>query len=49
MHIEDSGEWANCPGQDNPSTQCSTGDVPTIFDGKTGDHDGPYDGVDMHC
>ncbi|EED78970.1 predicted protein [Postia placenta Mad-698-R] len=22
VHIEDSGEWAACPGQDNPSTQC---------------------------
>lgn len=49
VHIEDSGEWANCPGQDNPSTQCSTGDVPTLAQGDLDDHDGPYDGVEMGC
>ncbi|EMD31090.1 hypothetical protein CERSUDRAFT_120138 [Gelatoporia subvermispora B] len=49
VHIEDSGEWANCPGQDNPSTQCIVGDVPTLFDGDESDHDGPYDGVEMGC
>jgi len=49
VHIEDSGEWASCPGQDNPSTECSTGDVPTIFNGNVADHDGPYDGINMGC
>ncbi|KAH7918457.1 alpha/beta-hydrolase [Leucogyrophana mollusca] len=49
VHIEDSGEWANCPGQDNPSTQCIVGDVPNIFDGDLSDHDGPYNGVEMGC
>ncbi|OCH86837.1 lipase [Obba rivulosa] len=49
VHIEDSGEWANCPGQDNPSDQCIVGDVPTIFEGNESDHDGPYDGVEMGC
>lgn len=49
VHIEDSGEWASCPGQDNDSTQCSTGDVSTIFSGSISDHDGPYDGVLMKC
>ncbi|OJA11523.1 hypothetical protein AZE42_09435 [Rhizopogon vesiculosus] len=33
VHIEDSGEWAACPGQDNPSTQCIDGDVPQLSDG----------------
>ncbi|KZP12704.1 alpha/beta-hydrolase [Athelia psychrophila] len=42
VHIEDSGEWASCPGQDNPSTSCIVGAVPNIFDGDESDHDGPY-------
>ncbi|KAI0732123.1 Alpha/Beta hydrolase protein [Fomitopsis betulina] len=49
VHIEDSGEWAACPGQDNPSTQCIVGDVPNILDGDESDHDGPYNGVTMGC
>jgi len=49
VHIEDSGEWAACPGQDNPSTQCIVGDVPYIWDGDESDHDGPYNGVEMGC
>lgn len=48
VHIEDSGEWAACPGQDNPSTQCSVGDVKP-WNGKLDDHDGPYNGVEMGC
>lgn len=49
VHIEDSGEWAACPGQDNPSTQCIVGDVPSILDGDESDHDGPYNGITMGC
>ncbi|KAH7922225.1 alpha/beta-hydrolase [Leucogyrophana mollusca] len=49
VHIQDSGEWAACPGQDNPSTQCIVGDVPEIYDGDESDHDGPYNGVTMGC
>ncbi|TDL26724.1 alpha/beta-hydrolase [Rickenella mellea] len=49
VHIEDSGEWAMCPGQDNTSTQCSTGDVPNVLESNVNDHDGPYDGVTMGC
>ncbi|KAG0697948.1 Alpha/Beta hydrolase protein [Suillus ampliporus] len=49
VHIEDSAEWAACPGQDNPSTQCIVGDVPEIWDGDESDHDGPYNGVEMGC
>ncbi|KAJ7780283.1 lipase [Mycena maculata] len=47
VHINDSGAWNACPGMDNPSTLCSTGDVPTIFEGDESDHDGPYNGVEM--
>ncbi|KDR85907.1 hypothetical protein GALMADRAFT_218973 [Galerina marginata CBS 339.88] len=49
VHIMDSNQWVNCPGQDNTSTECTVGDVPNIFDGNTGDHAGPYDGVTMGC
>ncbi|KAG2364628.1 hypothetical protein BDR07DRAFT_1482246 [Suillus spraguei] len=49
VHIEDSGEWAACPGQDNPSTQCIVGDVPTILNGNLSDHLGPYNGIEMGC
>ncbi|KAG2754953.1 alpha/beta-hydrolase [Suillus brevipes Sb2] len=49
VHIEDSGEWATCPGQDNPSTQCIVGDVPEIWDGNESNHDGPYNGIQMGC
>ncbi|KAG2068439.1 alpha/beta-hydrolase [Suillus decipiens] len=49
VHIEDSGEWAACPGQDDPSTQCIVGDVPEPWDGDLDDHDGPYNGVEMGC
>jgi len=49
VHIEESGAWASCPGQDNTSTSCTVGDVPNIFDGSTGDHSGPYDTVQMGC
>ncbi|KIJ65380.1 hypothetical protein HYDPIDRAFT_167094 [Hydnomerulius pinastri MD-312] len=49
VHIQDSGEWAACPGQDNPSTQCIVGDVPNIFESDESDHDGPYNGVEMGC
>ena len=34
-------------GQDNPSKECSVGDVPNIFDGHLNDHFGPYNGVNI--
>jgi hypothetical protein len=49
IHIEDSGVWDVCPGMDNESDDCSTGDVSNIFEGDTSDHDGPYNGVEMEC
>lgn len=49
IHIQDSNAWDNCPGQDNGSDKCSTGDVPTIFEWDVSNHDGPYDGVSMGC
>lgn len=49
VHIDDSGAFLSCPGQDNPSSKCSTGDVSNIFVGSVSDHSGPYDGVTMGC
>jgi len=45
IHIEDSGVWVVCPGQDNPSTQCAAGDVDNILGGSVIDHFGPYNGI----
>lgn len=36
-------------GQDNTNSQCTIGTVPNIFEGRDGDHAGPYDGVFMGC
>ncbi|KAL1718109.1 Alpha/Beta hydrolase protein [Schizophyllum commune] len=47
VHIDESGEWLSCPGQDNTDDRCSTGDVRNIFDGEPDDHGGPYNGVHM--
>ncbi|KAJ7623656.1 lipase [Roridomyces roridus] len=49
IHIQDSGAWDACPGEDNPSDLCIVGDVPTILESDVSDHDGPYDGVEMQC
>ncbi|EJF64333.1 lipase [Dichomitus squalens] len=49
IHIQDSGAWLACPGQDNTDSECIVGDVSSIFDGDESDHDGPYNGVDMNC
>ena len=43
VHIQDSGSWLACSGQDNPSTLCIVGDVSTVSQGNVSDHDGPYD------
>ncbi|KAJ7102986.1 lipase [Mycena crocata] len=49
VHIQDSGAWDACPGQDNTSDLCTTGDVGNILEGDPDDHSGPYDGVTMSC
>lgn len=48
-HIDTGEVWKLCPGQENPSTQCSDGAVPNIFVGDIGNHDGPYNGITMGC
>ncbi|KAF8513711.1 lipase class 3 family protein [Hysterangium stoloniferum] len=49
IHIQDSGAWDACAGDDNTSDLCTTGDVGNIFEGDTSDHDGPYNGIEMGC
>ncbi|KAJ7089807.1 lipase [Mycena belliarum] len=49
IHIQASGEWDSCPGQENESDLCSAGDVPNIFSGSIANHDGPYAGVETSC
>ncbi|EPQ56167.1 lipase [Gloeophyllum trabeum ATCC 11539] len=49
VHVQASGAWDACPGQDDTSALCTVGDVPNIFESDAGDHDGPYDGVEMGC
>ncbi|KIJ65392.1 hypothetical protein HYDPIDRAFT_39340 [Hydnomerulius pinastri MD-312] len=49
VHIIDSWEWVACPGQDNPSTECSVGDVPIALLGNATEHPGPYNGIMLGC
>ncbi|TFK48454.1 lipase [Heliocybe sulcata] len=50
IHIdEETSTWEACPGQDNTSDLCTVGDVPDLFVSDAGDHDGPYDGVEIGC
>jgi len=48
-HISEDGSWKSCAGQDNPSTECSVGDTPNIFDADVSNHDGPYNGITIGC
>ncbi|TEB21795.1 lipase [Coprinellus micaceus] len=45
IHIVDSNEWKNCPGQDNTSPECTIGYAPNIIEGDLDNHNGPYDEV----
>jgi len=47
IHIDESGAWELCPGQDNPSVLCAVGDVPSVLEGNALDSLGPYNGVSM--
>ena len=49
IHIEESGDWVECPGQDSSDKLCIVGAVPTIFSGDTNDHDGPYNDIIFKC
>ncbi|KZT52380.1 alpha/beta-hydrolase [Calocera cornea HHB12733] len=45
VHILSGTDWVACAGDDNPSVDCSTGAVPTIFTSNIHDHSGPYNGI----
>jgi predicted lipase len=49
VHIQDSGEWIACPGEDNPDPRCIVGTVPSIFQGEFSEHSGPYNGINLKC
>ncbi|CAE7158483.1 unnamed protein product, partial [Rhizoctonia solani] len=44
-HIVSAGSWTACAGHDNTDKSCTTGAVPTVFNGRSKDHIGPYEGV----
>ncbi|KAJ1300950.1 hypothetical protein OPQ81_003376 [Rhizoctonia solani] len=44
-HIVSAGSWVACAGHDNVDKSCTTGAVPTIFNGRSEDHVGPYEGI----
>ncbi|KAI0709753.1 Alpha/Beta hydrolase protein [Earliella scabrosa] len=49
IHITETEHWMNCPGHDNPSPLCTTGDPNILGIVDLLDHAGPYDGVLMAC
>lgn len=49
VHINGDSSWDSCPGQDNTSSDCIVGAEPSLLDGDSSDHSGPYDGVTMGC
>ncbi|EUC63681.1 lipase [Rhizoctonia solani AG-3 Rhs1AP] len=46
-HIVSAGSWVACAGHDNTDDSCITGTVRTIFNGRSEDHTGPYEGVSI--
>lgn len=49
VHINKTGVWVSCAGQDNTNDQCEIGSVPNILVSNIADHLGPYDGISMGC
>lgn len=49
IHIQASGAWISCPGEDNGDPRCSVGTVTSINDATFSDHSGPYDGIMINC
>ncbi|KIJ31875.1 hypothetical protein M422DRAFT_266358 [Sphaerobolus stellatus SS14] len=45
VHITSDGVWRACAGNDNANSLCTVRDVKNLFEGNTGDHNGPYNGV----
>jgi predicted lipase len=49
IHIQDTGEWTECPGEDNPDSRCIVGAVPSIFQANLSEHSGPYNNIMLKC
>lgn len=49
IHIQETGEWISCPGEDNPDPRCIVGAVPSVFQAKFSDHSGPYNNIKLKC
>jgi predicted lipase len=49
IHIQETGEWIACPGEDNSDPRCIVGAVPSVFVAKFSDHLGPYNGIVLQC
>ncbi|KAN0109080.1 Alpha/Beta hydrolase fold, partial [Russula decolorans] len=42
IHVQETGEWIECPGKDNPDPRCIVGAVPSLIQAQFSDHSGPY-------
>jgi predicted lipase len=49
IHIQDTGEWISCPGEDNGDPRCTAGTVTSINNAQFSDHPGPYNGIMINC
>lgn len=49
IHIQDSGKWISCPGEDNGDPRCVVGTVTSINQATFSDHSGPYNGIMINC
>ncbi len=49
IHIQGSGAWIECPGEDNADPRCIAGTVTNIGNAQWSDHPGPYNGVMIKC
>ena len=49
IHIQDTGEWTACPGEDNPDPRCMVGSTPSPGRANFSEHSGPYNGIMLKC
>lgn len=47
IHIEGSGRWNSCSGNDNTEEGCTIDEVPSLILSNLLDHLGPYQGIFM--
>ncbi|KAN0105220.1 Alpha/Beta hydrolase fold [Russula decolorans] len=49
IHVQETGEWIACPGEDNSDPRCIVGAVPIISQANFSEHSGPYNGMMLEC